>query len=153
MKMEHSHENESMTKLSNCLDNSSSIGPLEMSLDQSSDVIKIPNDIDKLVFGPSFNQNIDNVEFHDRIRIIQFGNGFNKNIDNVKFPKNLETIIFGKKFTYSLACLKRIPTLKQIYLHHSTCDSDFIVHNGDRDAKLEVADGCVLERHNYEWDR
>ncbi len=121
--------------------------------DQTIDSIQFPNTIHTIIFGHRFSQNIDNVKFPDSVHTIQFGYGFHENIDNVKFPKNLNTIVFGEEFSHDLSCLKKIPTLKKIFIHDSVCDYNFIVQTdtGYMDAKTQIPDGCVLIRHDYDW--
>ena len=111
----------------------------------SIDNIKLPSKLERIEFGPRFNQLLDNVVFPETVTTITFGihhnwSMFDKSIKNIKLPKalkkyynqgggcdesiedvvfpdTLEVLSLGYKFNYSLDKVNLPKSLKKLVLH------------------------------------
>ena len=104
------------------------------SFNQPIDNIKFPKNLKVIVFSNKFNQSINNVKFPDHLVSIHFGDEFNKQIDNAKFPDNLQIITFGNSFCQLITNLPIL--LKELRLN--------TIYQMEQIKKIKLPFGCVI---------
>ena len=78
------------------------LGPERHRFDESLVDVRLPRNLQTLVFGENFNQSLEGVELQGSLQTLKFGERFNQSLAWVSFPSNLHALIFDNDFNQSL---------------------------------------------------
>ena len=70
--------------------------------DESLVDVRLPRNLQTLVFGENFNQSLEGVELQGSLQTLKFGERFNQSLAWVSLPSNLHALIFDNDFNQSL---------------------------------------------------
>ena len=62
----------------------------------------LPETLERLTFGPNFNQSLKGVTFPNSLRSLTFDRSFNRSLQGVTLPSGLQSLTFGISFNHSL---------------------------------------------------
>eukprot|EP00913_Durusdinium_trenchii_P027889 g26149.t2 len=87
----------------------------------------LPDSLESLAFGRSFDHSLENSEFPRCLRSLTFGGDFNQSLENVKFPECLESLTFGRAFNQRLHRVK-FPDVLQSLVFGNDFNQSLEVH-------------------------
>ncbi len=77
-----------------------------------------PGNLQRLTFGPQFNPCLQNLDLPSGLQHLTFGEQFDKSLWRVTLPGNLQSLTFGKNFDQSLEHVKLPSNLQSLTFGH-----------------------------------